>query len=76
MYSCPVPNSHHENINTSNLIQTKPVIFRNIYVYTFRHVITWEKGQLREGDGVMYIGGFGEEKRREMYWCYNLKREV
>lgn len=40
MYCCSVLNSHHENINSSNLIQTKPVIFRDIYVYTYMHVIT------------------------------------
>lgn len=57
----------HENTHTSNIKQTKPVIFRNIYVYTYMYATIVNEKNLRARnliweDKILF---WKDKKRRE-----------
>ena len=63
-----------KSIHTSNIIKTKQVTFRNIYVYAFMHTITISEKEamnLKE-NRELYMGGLGGRKLREIYCNYNI----
>lgn len=55
-------------MHTTNIIQVKTVIFRNMYVYTHMHVITSRKKKEAmnlKARGYGYIVGLGGKKGKE-----------
>lgn len=58
--------------NTSNVIWTVQVIFRNIYAYANTYIdvviIRLLKGREFEGDQEGYMEGSGEKKEKEKYY--------
>lgn len=55
---CPVPNTH-----TSNIIQSKKVLFRYLYVYVYMHAIAIREKRAHESEGEW--GGLYERVERE-----------